>query len=277
MLKVRLIIGALLVALLVGYEVLWQTTGFATDDKLVLGILFWIPFISLCILMAITFFTLDERGQIPRGSLAYRYFAFFYRETKTTDEGERVTIEGAPDKLRLCPAFWMIFMGVVMVTGLIMLGSVFLPLLISAVLNAEGARDDLVMLSFVMLACVAFMAGILVLMFGIPFLIARGLIGKILAGLVALGFLGLISLAFYVIPPHLLSDVSAGEARQEVVIATGIVAGGIGLFIVGLIAVVFLSIWLFPWARNSLVGRLVAATYHKACPRIPIEPAESNV
>lgn len=279
MLKTRILLGVAILGFMAGMGVLWQS-GMAVEHKAMITIPGAILYIAACLMMSITFFTLDEQGRLPRKSLAYKYLAVWYTKTETTPEGKKVETPPTLDHINLCPAFWLIVVGLVLGTFCISILAGIGWIVFDVVRN--GVPD---LLPVVMGYCF----GGLVVLIGSIYLLSwihdllkkhnKRSLGKVFWVIVIGSILGLIAFGVYVGAPHVvpLYGTSYGPTIQEARVAGAIEIGkGFGMVIggvAGLFGLLFLVFWAFPWVRKSIIGRLVSGFYHRACPVIPIEPA----
>ena len=126
MFKGRLILGAILAALVICMIALWQDeTIFSLRVKWALtgiGVFFYL---NTCIVLAINLFSLDEQGRIPKGSLAWRYFSFMSETSEESENCEWVEKSNLQDYMNLCPMYWTVALGLfaLIICGTIALGA----------------------------------------------------------------------------------------------------------------------------------------------------------
>lgn len=282
MLKARLLLVLLMIGCMFVGHAIWQKIA---ADSMTFAIIFLcldaIFYSAAGILLAITFFCLDEHGRIPAGSLAWRYFSGFYKVTEEVD-GQTITKIVMPEKIRICPSYWMIFGGiflVVLMFGVVGgLGWIMVDMVSKGFFGspAEHLQVKGFFWSFVIMVIAG--AGIVGLSNVACFFLRRG--KKILAALwIALGcvFAFSVVVIFVAITHYGYGQWPRGAAfiRAAIDVAKGL---GIILAVGGAAAACIMGIiWaasaVFPWLKNSLVGRFVVALYYRFCPEIPIEPA----
>ena len=274
--KTRLILLALMFMLIVGgFAIHLSNMEFVL--KIVAGIAGGLLFSSALVLMGITFFVLDEQGRIPHGSLAWRFFADFHKKTEKTPEGKEIQVARMPERLKLCPAYWMIVLGLLGLSFAVLIAGVVVYLIglffIYGPPTDSGAKASL--------ATIAVFAAFVTIVVGVSHLLIKFnkyLLLKIWWYFVAfIVFGGIIALAMSV---NMNKDMTAGQAAVEVVIGFVWIVLGIAAVITAMVGVVaalvgiiFTAIKIFPWVRDSLIGRLIAAMYRGLCPVIQLAPA----
>lgn len=124
MVKARLSLVALIALLNAGLVLLWQNwhpQKFARFDEnfdritveniglkfLPVALIVALLIIPAIVLLWATFFTLNEKGQVPRGSCLYKVIRHYapYKEVETED-GEKVYVANMPEEVRFCPTYY---------------------------------------------------------------------------------------------------------------------------------------------------------------------------
>ncbi|MEX0877952.1 MAG: hypothetical protein WDZ40_03810 [Candidatus Spechtbacterales bacterium] len=234
MIKSRLSLVGFIALLNVGIIWLWQnwhpTRYVGADDSyfpgdplfiedirsklfaaVVVVVLLLIPAVAL---LFATFFVLNEKGQVPRGSWLYKIIQNYTPDKEiVTDSGWTVFIKDVPEEVRICPTYWK----------LVAFLSWWLP-------------------------------AILILVVAIPYLIYKGVTE------------GLFVEAEGPFLPQ------TAESWRSLLLTLGAVAF-VGLPLLAFIITLIVKAW--PRLRKTLIGRLVAAVYDKACVKLQIEP-ETN-
>ena len=263
MARTRLILGALMSLLMAGGFAIHES-GMEEVLKAAAGIADAFLFLSAAILMGVTFFVLDSQGRIPHGSLAWRFFSRFY--------GEHM-----PERLKLCPAYWMIVLGltgcsIASAIAVVVVWLIGLVLVYGPPTNSD-AKAFLTALG-IMAALAAIVAGVSRLLCKFEKYLLLKIWWSFVAFLVVGGITALFMASF------MRQGMSAGQAT----VAVGIGLGKFILFlvsavalIVGLVAalvgIVYVASRVLPWVANSIIGLLVAALYRGLCPVIQVAPA----
>lgn len=262
MLKTRVMLGLVILGLMVGGTLLWQSE-LEYGWKVFLAIVGSIPYLSACFMMAITFFALDAEGRIPRSSFVYRYLSRFYSEE--------------PEYIRICPAFWIITWGVF----LVFLAYTLLSLLIWAVgygILVGYAPDTLInigkflggatgIVTWFVVLVTTFVAGCCSLIDRIKSSVWQKLVS----------ICGIYLFFFFLISPFILINVYSKrsglyEALSDTVTIGAAIPLAIAAFCGAIAGTLYLAYRVFPWIGNSFIGKLLTGLYYKVCPVIPVEP-----
>ena len=288
MFKGRLILGAILAALVICMIALWQNeTIFSLTGKWALtgvGIFFYL---NTCIVLAINLFALDEQGRIPKGSLAWRYFDLMSETSKKTESGKWVKKSTLQDHMNLCLMYRTVALGffVLIICGTIALGA--LPAAGFGVFIAVSRGHTTELLSIAGYAVAGITLGgaliwLLVQLYG-----KLGSVGRKYFW-IFLGFFALTSIAsaVYIGAPHAAEFGPTSEnARTEGALEIGKGVGMmIGTFIAAIAAIIVLFIsWALAarfvslsWIKNSLIVKMISTLYHNFCTVIPIEMVEPS-
>lgn len=285
--KPQLILGGILVALMAGVLILWMSE-LSTGAKVLISIPAAILYLTSCITMAITFFALDEQGRITRGSLTYRYFNWMLGSTKKTDEGKDVQVSLLGDHINLCPAFWLVALGVFVVSGVIAAGVGFPLVVVWIVLEVlqngwptgSAALEGFKIVGIIVGAILALVV-VTVLAISIYNHLDKKEWGlaKVLFWMVAVvATVAAVATGVYFLAPHVAPwDTPAEEARVAGAILIGKISGVIAGIIVGVVALALAAAFGVPWVANTIVGKMVSGLYHKFCYVIPIEPGDESM
>jgi hypothetical protein len=257
MLKARLLLGALMIALVAGAYQIFEHPTMGVVDKNWIYIVDGLLFLSAGILMTVNLFSLDEDGRIPYGSVPYRFLHYW-------NNGK------VPNELKLCPMFWTIF---AMLTGTLVavtMGSVFCYLVLAIIATALKTLITnptviftgigWVTLTIASVASVWFITSQILKLLGIG---QSGVWSGLLLTLSSLLFLFGSAIA------------KSGTTLTAALVVTAKFLTGLtvvlGLLFVTILALVYLFSWLFPALKNSFLGQLVVALLGKLCPVIKVE------
>lgn len=280
MTRSRLILSLVMMTLMVVGSLIHQS-DMDFGGKVFFGAIAMIFFLAASVLMGVTFFVLDEEGRIPHGSLAWRYFASFYTTTEEKD-GQIVENVRMPERIKLCPAYWMILFGFVVLTVALAIAFLFSYLIGALIMNglpeSRSARAGL-LASIGLVSFVAIVIGVSKALM----LLRRKLFLKIWLSFVAFLVVA-VTLSLYMAFNIDNKDMSVTQA----VLATGmdlgkfiglLVAVGAAGAVVGgmLFGMVYLLSLILPWVANSLIGWLIAAIFRGLCPTIPVAPAPAEL
>ncbi|MBI3633066.1 MAG: hypothetical protein HY226_02125 [Candidatus Vogelbacteria bacterium] len=281
MFKARFLLGVVMALSVVAYNYI-SGTNWSADAKTLAHFLDGVLYAAACIAMTISFVTLNDKGEIPIGSLTYRYMSWI--------NGGYV-----PKQIKLCPAFWWIVGNLLAVSTAIGVAALFITVAIPTFLKMIVAFLTYL---FTQPATAALFAGQLVLG----------------TSAVAVSFYGLITLCGYFgakepIPAAMSSVICVGVstfgtaslldycALHHVSILQAIWAGVLGFIhtgipvigaalgiLCGLAAAVcaFVYSWdysynnLLPVARESFIGQFASAALGTLCPVIQIEQRSNS-
>lgn len=261
----RVLLGFLLATLSVGGAVLWQS-DLEFGLKVLLTAADIILWLSASLTLVINVFSLDDQGRIPYNSLAYKYFSLYYRQFGP--DGKKVIL--MPDKIKTCPMYWLIVMGIFLSFAVLFIGS----LLIYAFYNiisgyASGATDLFGFIKGMFL--LAFMTMFFVSFYKSSFSVIRKKFwGICFVSTIVLMMVWIFGILIY-------SALVSGMTIWALLLKAGVMVG-IGL--IGFVAIVLLLsilcicvMFLFDQSKKTLFGQLVGTIYSKFCPVIPVEPA----
>lgn len=271
MIKARLLLSAIAIALIAGGVVVTQS-ALPWGAKAAIGGAEAVLFAAALSVLFMTFVAIDEQGRIPRNSCYYKYIDFMINgvfEVKV------------PERLGLCPIFWLTVLGIV--GAVVIVGSItagFFFSLLSVVQHPSEAK------LFAPIALGSVVGGVL-LFVGLFVAISRirDYTAKHFPGFVkwlekfALSifliitvtlFVGMLVFAAMVLPGDALvrdHDKSVGEA--SLIVAGFWLFGLLGF--AALIGATAGAILFFPWFKKSAIAKLIVGFYHKACPVFKLE------
>ncbi len=277
MLKTRLILAAVMLGFALGGFFIHQS-DMDFSFKLLSGAVAGLLFLAALTLTGITFFMLDEKGQIPHGSFVWRYFVSgFYTTTKWTPEGKPVKQIRVPERLKLCPAYWMIFIGLLGLSLAVLAAGVAAYLIGLLLVYGPPTDSDIKVL--------ALLVALVAIVVGVPLLLnkfKKYTLMKIWWSFVALLVVGgIIALAMTL---NMEKGMSAGQAATFVAIGfvkvilwiAAVIAALVGV-IASIVGIIYFASIILPGVRDSLIGRLITAMYRGLCPIIPIAPAPQPI
>lgn len=248
-----------------------------SPETLVPTILFLSPFfISALLLFAATFCRLDAGGRVAEGTLLWKILKKFPREELREVDGEKVYVKAPRESLRICPSYWMVtgivfFSEMVLALLVILSGSVWTQLAAGNGIHIPW-RDIIILISVILTGVV-----LLVVIWALGRLDSRPLniaIGTAVIGAFG-GFISLAVLSDYADQGVEPADVVSLLASRVDFGTLAAVLGGVVLGLGFIIGFLWLCIRMFPWFRNSALGKLIAALYNRLCPTLLIAPASS--
>ncbi|OGF82883.1 hypothetical protein A2924_01620 [Candidatus Giovannonibacteria bacterium RIFCSPLOWO2_01_FULL_44_16] len=267
--KTRTILFAVLLASL---GVLFASVEYGDDlfEKLTLAVIFFFEgvfILSLSMLIGATFFSLDQNGQIAKNTLAWKYFAQFH--------------DKMPEQLKICPMFWLIFIGITLVSVLTLtVASVtyVIGFIIYSYFAGTLHFNPNISWSVVFTALLNILI-FLVVLFAVFAALFRACIRlteekkwkKLTLVLTMIVLTGLY--AIFLLTPDSIQWRSFNfvDLLYQSILLGMVLSAGVAIFITVFVFLILGCMLAGSAVKNTLLGQLVLSLYQNMCPIIPVE------
>lgn len=265
MTRTRVILG-ILMGLLVPAGTYIHSSSMAWEWKLGWEIALALLFLTAVTVMVVTFFSLDQEGRVPYGSLIYKYCERFYGKNRV------------PLRLNLCPMYWMLFLLNALVVVVSVVACVALYAVIFDFLRAYSAGDSANLFGLVGWFFIYALA-----VYGLRVSRSKVLLNTfvwvtVLLPLVIL-FYGAVTIVSTLEEPGFNYDEWLTISQTYLVATSSILlmTGAVAILALTLYGLVFGAVFLLKLIGiKSFFSETAYALYHNLCPSIPVEPAPQN-